>query len=63
MQEAIVTCTRAAAFGTSSIIDIKWAAIEFLPMHPQFNGMALGKLTFACCSVHSNGGGAGSDQL
>ena len=37
--------------------------LEFLPMHPQFNGMPLGKLTFACCSVHSNGGGAGSDQL
>ena len=27
MQEAIVTCTRAAAFGTSCIVDIKWAAL------------------------------------
>ena len=27
MQQASVTCTRAAAFGTSCIIDIKWAAL------------------------------------
>ena len=42
---------------------IRGHAIEFLSMHSQFNGMPLGKLTIACCSVHSNGRGAGSDRL
>ena len=40
----------------------KGMPLNFCP-YPQFNGMPLGKLTFACCSVHSNGGGAGSDRL
>ena len=49
MQEAIVTCTRAAAFGTSSIIDITWAALV--------------QVTIACCIGHSNGARACPDLL
>ena len=49
MQEAIVTCTRAAAFGTSCIIDIKWVALV--------------QVTIACCIGHSNGARACSDPL
>ena len=41
MQQAIVTCTRTAAFGTSCIIiDINWAALV--------------QVTIACCIRHSN---------
>ena len=49
MQEAIVTCTRAAGFGTSCIIDIKWAALV--------------QVTIACCIGHSNGACAYKDPF
>ena len=49
MQQAIVTCTRAATFGTSCIIDIKWAALV--------------QVTIACCIGHSNGAHACTDPL
>ena len=36
---------------------LNWGAWEEIQWH------ALRQVTFACCSVHSNGGGAGSDRL
>ena len=36
---------------------LNWGAWEEIQWH------ALRQVTIACCSVHSNGGGAGSDQL
>ena len=62
--QPVRTCTAAIGMqaAASNCNLPKGMPLNFFPCS-QFNGMPLGKLTIACCSVHSNGSGAGSDRL